>query len=392
MKQTSLTLLFLWLLLTSTIANAAQVLFTPALILTERYSDNIFLVPDIEDANITKEEDYITSAGLSLTGQVIGRTAGLELNYTPTYNAFATNTDFDYWRHTGRVLLWNDFSRYTRLEITDTYLETENPLDESEDYTPDDPTQGPDIEPDTTRRGRNRYRTNTAQIRLSHRFGERDNYYLALQHDMHEDVDPDPDIPVRDYRNLQPSLGMTYWFAQRWGIALDGYYSNRDYEDESDREEISGYVRFLRAITRNLSGFIEYRQTYLNYDEETEQDYRLHQSSIGADYQFQETAHITLAAAYYIQDYQDLEDDADDNGWSVNSDIYKRWAFQRSYIDLTGGSGYDIDDTGVEDRGLNFFYQGRLELGRTFTPRFTGNIFGSYRYDEYPNLTPEVGS
>lgn len=390
MKHKHQILLILALFFTATVANAAQVIFTPALILKEKYSDNIYLVPDPEnDGDIAKEEDYITSASLSLTGQIRGRTAGFSLNYTPTYNAFAYNYELDYWRHTAQMNIWNDFSRNTRLEITDTYLETEDPLDNTLTTSSDEATQAPEIGTDPTRRGRNPYRTNVARMQLSHQFGARDNLYLAIQNETHEEIDPEPEVDVDDYTNTQPSMGWTYWFTQRWGLSFDGYYSNRKYVDENDREEMSGYLRILRAITQNLSLFLQQKYTYLDFDEKTNEDYRIHQTSLGIDYQFQETAKITLAAAYYTQDYEYLEDDEDENGWTVDSEIYKHWAFQRSYINLTGGSGYDINDTGTEDLGLNFFYQGAIDMGRSFSPRFSTNIFGSYRYDEYPNSTIE---
>ncbi len=377
------------LISTATSINAAQMLFTPALTITERYSDNIYLVPDNEDDRVTKEEDYITAAGLNLIGQIVGRTARFELNYAPTYSSFANNSDLNFWRHAGRIYFRNDFSQHTLFEISDNYLETENPLDGTDAFFQDDPSQGSAIEPDSSRRGRNRYRTNLAQMRLSHQYGERDNFFLALQHDLREDIDTNPDVAVNDYTNLQPSMGWTHWLTRRWGIALNGYYSSRDYEDDIDREEIFGYFRFLRAFTRNLSSFIEYRQTYLNYDSESGDDYRFHMATLGIDYQFQESAAVTLAVGYYIQDYEDLDDEDDENGWGVNSDIFKRWGGQQSYITLSGASGYQIDDTGAEDLGLNFYYQGRIELGRAFTRRFSGSLFGSYRFDEYPNQTPE---
>ena len=41
---------------------AAQVLFTPAIVVSEQYTDNLFL------DNQNEEEDYITAAGLDLSG------------------------------------------------------------------------------------------------------------------------------------------------------------------------------------------------------------------------------------------------------------------------------------------------------------------------------------
>jgi hypothetical protein len=99
-----------------------------------------------------------------------------------------------------------------------------------------------------------------------------------------------------------------------------------------------------------------------------------------------ETGRITLGLGYYIQDFETVDENKE--GWLVNSEIYKRWTFRSSYIDLTGSSGQKIDDTGTRDMGLNIYYSGRLDAGHIFSPRFSGSIYGSYRHDDYPNQDP----
>ena len=372
----------LFLVLVQTHAHAAQVLFTPVLRVSEEYSDNIYLAPENE------EDDYINTVSLDMTLQVLGRTAGMELNLNPALVSFANHSELNYWRYAARAHLWNDLSRNTRVEITDDYLETEDPLDESADFTPDDPTTGPVIGTDESRRDRNRYRTNITEGRLSHQFGARDNVYVSLLYGLLEDIDPQDNEEVDDYTNWQPSLGLAYWFAQRWGVELNGYYSARDYTDENDREEYTGYLRLLHQLGQRFSGFVEYRHTYLNFDEETDYDFNLYAPSAGIIYQFENTANITVGGGYYRQEFEDADDEEDEEGWFVFSQIYKRWAFQSSHIDLTGMSGYRIDDRGAEDLGLNIYYAGRLELGHRFTQHLSASVYGSYRYDEYPNDIP----
>jgi len=362
-------------------AEAAQVLFTPELLLTEEYSDNVYLTHENE------EDDFITSAGLSLTAQVVGRTAGVELNYTPTYNAFADNSDLNYWRHAARLRAWNDFSRNTRFEFINDYLESEDPLDETADFTPDDPLQGPSIDPDYNRRGRGRYRINAAEASLTHQFGAKDRIYGTFQYSFLEDVDTFAGQPVDDYTNLRPAFGLDYWFSQNWGTEIEGFYSNRDYEEKNDRQEYTGYFRLLYSIQRNLSAFAEYRHTFLDYDEETDDDYHIYFPTVGIRYQFQETAHVLLGAGYFIQDVDNQEDN--EEGWGVNAEIYKRWAFRSSYIDVAGSGGYDIDDTGTADLGFALIYLGRLGVGYNFTSRFSAEANAAYIYKNYPNREPE---
>lgn len=368
-------------LLVSGQANAAQLLFTPELNLSEQYSDNIYLTPDNE------EEDYISAAGLNLTLQALGRTAGLELNLNPSYNAFANHSELNYWRYNGRLHLWDDPARNTRLELTSDYLETENPRDQSTDYTPEDPSAGPGISQDLNRRGFNRYRASASTASLSHQFGARDRLRVAVRYDFREDLDTITGQPVNDYTNWQPSLETEYWLAQRFGISFDGYSSSRDYVDRNDRQEYFGNIRLLYALRESLTAFVGYSHSVLDYDQETDDDYQIYQPSIGLTYHFQETARITLGAGYYIQDFD--PGDENEEGWNVNSEIYKRWNFRSSHIILTGASGYQIADRGTQDLGLDVYYQARLEMGHNFTSRLSGNIFGSFRQDDYPNDEPD---
>lgn len=364
--------------------HAANFLFLPELIVSEEYSDNIFLTPDNE------EDDFINSSGVSLTGQILGRTAGFELNYNPSYNSFAEFSDLDYWRHAGRVRAWNDFKRNTRLSFINDYLETEDPRDAI--LIDPEPLEQPLIGIDLNRQGRTRYRRNTAEVRLNHQFGANNNAYAAVRHTLLEDIDTFEGVPVDDYTFLEPMVGTAYWFTPKWGFEFDGVYSNRDYEDRNDRQEYAGTARILNSISRTLSGFIEYRHTYLDYDNnESDSDYNVYVPAVGFRYQFQENAHILLSGGYYIQqfDNEDLVEDETEEGFVLNSEIFKRWASRQAYIDLTGRSGYGIQDRGVEDLGFNIYYEGRFGVGYNFTQRFTAALFAAYRYDEYPDEEPE---
>ena len=384
MKKRFATLWVLSILLTCPETHAAQVLFLPELSISEEYTDNIFLTPDNE------EDDFITSTGISLTGQILGRTAGLELNYNPSYNLFAENSELDYWRHAGRVRAWNDFKRNTRLLFTNDYLETEDPRDAV--LIEEEPLGEPLIGVDLNRQGRTRYRRNSAEGRLSHQFGSKNSVYSAVRYTILEDIDTFEEIPVDDYTFLEPSLGIEYWFAPEWGLQFDGFYSNRDYEERNDREEYTGTARILKQVTRTLSAFLEYRHTYLDYaDNSTDSDFNVYMPALGIRYQFQENAHMLLSGGYYIQEFEnkDLVEDETEEGFLINSEIFKRWAIRKAYVDLTGRSGYGIQDRGVDDLGFNIYYEGRIGVGYNFSSRLSATVFGAYRIDEYPDRDPE---
>lgn len=359
---------------------AAQVLFTPALVLSEEYTDNLFL--DEQD----EVYDFTTAAGLDLTGQILWRTAGIELNYSPTYNSFQENNYLSYWRHEASLYTWKQFERNTRIQLRDTYLRTNDPTDESAAIEQDGQPQVSAIATDRNRRGRNEYYTNVAEARAEHQFGANDQVYVAYRYSILRDVDTIPGITVDDNDTSMPSVGLAYSFSPHWGVEIGSSYALSDYKEKNDRNEFNGNLRLLYRFGRAISGFVNYRHTNLDFDQDTDEDYNVYEPSIGIRYDFSDRARIEIGGGYYVQDFETSEDE---EGFDIVSNIYKRWAYQTGYFDISGGSGYMIDDNGAVDNGLNIYYKGRVEVGRHFTSTLTGSVFAGYRYDDYPNETPE---
>jgi hypothetical protein len=373
-------------------ADAALVQYTPELIVSETHTDNLFLSPDNE------KWTYITSVGLNLTADVLWRTSGIRINYNPSYNAYSQFKEFDYWRHAASADIWKVIQRNTRLELSNIYLLSNDPLDESDLPVEQGQPEGPGIEADPNRRGRDQYYTNVAEARMSHRFGAGDNLFLAVAHRVFREVDPQPGAETNNSEAVEPSMGLAFHFTQQWSGELDGSYEETHYQDRNDRKESNGNIRFLYGFTPSFNGFVGYRHTILRFDldetgddfvpDETDddQDYEISSPYIGIRYEIGDHTNIEIAAAYYCQRFDQSEDK---EGTTVNSDIDTRWQFRYSYLGLSGGSGYDIDDDGTEDNGLNIYGHARIEGGYNFTPHLSGTIYGRYRYDEFPNEEPE---
>jgi hypothetical protein len=359
---------------------AAQVLFTPGLVLSEEYTDNLFL--DSQD----EEQDFTTTSGVDLTGQILWRTAGIELRYNPTYEFYQDNDDLNSWRHEAGLYTWKQLKRGTRIELRDTYLRSNDPADESAAIEQDGQPQGPAITADPNRRGRREYYTNTAEARINHQFGASDHVYVAYQYSTLREEDTLPGTAVDDNDISTPSIGLAYNFSQRWGVEIDSSYAMTDYKERNDRNEYDGNLRLLYRFGRALSCYVNYRHTNLDFDQDTSEDYSVYEPSVGIHYDFPDDAYIEIGAGYYVQDFETSEDQ---EGVNITSDISKTWLFPGWYLGLSGGSGYAIDDNGVADNGLEIYYQGRLEVGYNFAATVTGSVYGAYRYDEYPSEVPE---
>jgi hypothetical protein len=359
---------------------AAQVLFTPAMVLSEQYTDNLFL--DYQD----EVYDFSTAAGLDLTGQILWRTAGIELNYNPTYNSFQENNELSYWRHEASLYTWKQFQRNTRIELRDTYLRTNDPTDESATIEQDGPSQGPAIATDRNRRGRTEYYTNIAEARADHQFGANDQVYIAYRYSSLREMDTSPGTVVHDNDDSMPSIGLAYNFSQRWGMEMDSAYAIKDYKELNDRNRFNGNLRLIYRLDRAFSGFVNYRYTNLDFDQDTVEDFSIYEPSMGIRYDFPDEGRIEIGVGYFTADFETSENE---DGLIITSDIRKRWRFPTGSILLIGNSGYAIDDSGVADNGPEAYYYGRLEFGHNFTTTFTGLIYGAYRYDDYSTETPE---
>lgn len=359
---------------------AAQVLFTPTLVLSEEYTDNLFL--DYRD----EVDDFITSAGINLDGKILWRTGGIELNYAPTYNSYKENDSLSYARHEAGLYAWKQLQRNTRIGIRDTYLRTNDPADESPIIEQDGQPQGPAIERDRNRRGRNKYYTNVAEANITHQFGKKDQVYATYRYSILRDVDTTPGILVGDNDISKPSIGLDFSLSPKWGMEVGSSYAVTDYKERNDRNEYDGNLRLLYHFNRAVSGFMNYRYTNLDYDQKTDEDYRVYEPSMGIRYNFQDNARIEIGVGYYIQDF-DTSDSIE--GYNVTSDLYKKWTFPTGYFGIYGGSGYLIDDNGTQDNGFNIYYHGRAEVGYNFASTLTGSIYGDYRYDKYPDEFPE---
>jgi hypothetical protein len=365
-------------------SNAAQINFTPSITVSEEYNDNIFLDPEDE------EDDFITTIGVGLQGEILWRTAGIQLNYAPSKSWYKDNDDQDFWRHLATGDVWYEFSRNTRIEVRNTYLRTANPSDESGLRNEDAPLSGRDVEQDLNRQGLEKYYNNVTSAKLSHQFGERDNVYLGYSYSVQRNINASPDNTNQEHDISGPEAGLSYWFTNNWGTELNGSFSNRNLDPDDDREVYDGVGRVLYAFTRHFDGFLAYRHLDVDFDDEIDDtDYTVYQPEVGIFYQFDENSHVRIGLGYFIQDKDSTDnpgvDDSDSQGFILNSEAYRAWPFKRGNISILTLSGYDQDDTGSEDLGLNVYYQGRVEADYALLRRLTADAFVGYRWDDYPD-------
>ena len=360
------------LFLSTSISFGYQATFTPRISVSEEYTDNYFLT----DSN--KEHEYITTISPGFSAQILGKNSGAEISYDPEYAMYDKYDENDTWRHSVDFSAWSEIAKNTHIEITDSFLYTEDPLIDADIATL--LTENPDAEIDSTvRRSRETYYSNSAGINLRHQFGRADSFTLGYIYSFLKNDDPE----LEDNERYNPHMGLTYWFAPEWGLNMHGSYTRAEFDDSDDSDQWNGSARLIKKFTLQLEGFIQYAHTALEYDGDSE-DYQVYNPSAGFSYTISNDVFFSLGMGC---SFINREESDDESVMSANGSLTK--TFSRGSVNIIGSGGYEESDYGAENLGVTEFYQVGGSAAYQFTRHFSGNIFGSYRNNQYIDEDPE---
>jgi len=360
------------LFLTTSITFGFQATFIPRISISEEYTDNLFLT----DSN--KEHEYITTISPGFTAQILGKNSGAEISYDPEYAVYDEYDDYDGWRHSVELSGWSELSKNTRLEVSDSFLYTEDPMIDSDIAALR--AEDPDVLIDSTiRRNRQTYYTNTAGINLIHQFGRADSFNLGFVYSFLENDDP----IYEDNERYNPYVGLTYWFAPEWRSEIRGDYIKGEFDDSDDLDGWYGSARLIKRFSRHLEGFVQYAHWLVEYDGNSE-DYQVYIPSAGFNYAISDDTSFSLEMGYAFLN-RDEEDD--ESFMSAIGNLTK--TFRRGSINIIGSAGYEGADFGAEGLGVAEFWELGGSVTYQLTRHLSGNVFGSYRNNEYIEETPD---
>jgi hypothetical protein len=363
--------------------SAYQLNFTPRASTSLEYTDNLFLSQE------NKESELITVVSAGFTLALLEKNMGLEISYDPSYAFYNDFDENDSWRHNARLLAWSDLAKNTKLEFSNRFLLTEDPLGEDELIIDDQVI----IPGDTTiRRSRNEYYTNTAILRLNHKFGFNDIVYAEFIHSILRN----DDTGIEDNDRYQPTVGLNYWFSNQYGLETRAEYTRGNFSQDTEFEGIptenfdnwSGSLKFINMLTRNFSLFAQYAHAYRKYDGDFDDDYHLYSPSAGFQYNVSEDLYFTFALGYF---YQDFDRDDKEDGLFGSGEIHKSWKYKRGSITLVGLAGLDQNDFGAQRLGLERFFSVRADAQYNFTRDLVGNVFGNFHYSDPVNISEARG-
>ena len=363
-------------------AFSAQFTFTPRTSAEVEYTDNVFLTKN------NTEDDFITTLSAGFTAQLLGRTNGLELSFDPAYVFYEDFTENDGWRLPASLRAWTDVTRATRLEFSNDFTRTEDPV--ARDRLTAEGGRVEETGDTTVRSSRDAYYRNTARVNISHRFGREDRVYAGFLYGLLRN----DDNQVEDNDEYRASAGLDYWFTQKFGSEFFGEFtrgdfsrqSNFDGEPTSDFDNWLGTLRLLGRLTQQLSLFLQYDQIYRNFINGDDNDYIVYAPSAGVTYNFSEDMYLRLGLGYYKQV---IENDENQENPFLNGEISKTWNFQRGSINLTGLSGLTQNDFGAENIGFEQYAAIQGTANYNFTRQIAGDIGAYYRYAHTPAQSDE---
>jgi len=330
-----------------------QVEFIPAISVRETYDDNIFL------SQRNERSDYITAVTPSLTFNTLSEYTKLGLNYRPTFVWYADFSENNTTRHQGTVSWEQQMTQYLSFNLTNTYLRSEDPLDDSEDF-------------DAERRTRNKYWTNRARASLGFVFGPENRLDVGYVRNDRENED----IRLNDAEINAPFMNLTYWFDVKNGIRLRYTYWDVTYSREDDFTSHEPEVQYLRRFSPQSVGYLAY--TYSTRDfEGTTEDFVVHTGAAGLDHAFSPEYSIRARAGYFKR-----VNDISENSYGPSYSLFLTKTFARGSITLGGDGGWEDAYVRGGIRGFRKYYGGSARGDYRILERLTVFAGASYRWSK----------
>jgi hypothetical protein len=333
--------------------------FIPSISVSETYDDNINLT------NTNKESDYITTATPSLTLNVLTQDTNLGMTYAPSFVWYRDFSQNDTTRHLGRVNWDQQLSRQLSFNLTDTYLRSEDPLEDETDLR-------------ALRTTRNKYWVNTGRAGLGYVFGAESRLDVGYGR---EDRKND-DVTFDNSKVQTPFAELTHWFNVRHGIALNYNYTDAKFTRDDGvpaRDDFTGHAagaRYLHRFSQRTTAYLAYGYTTRDF-EGLEEDYDLHDGSVGLDHAFSPEYSISARAGYFIR-----VNDISDNQYGPTFNLALTRTFARGSVTIGGDGGWQVDYIDRDRTGFTEYYGGFARATYQVLERVGLYAGATYRQDK----------
>jgi hypothetical protein len=336
-----------------------QVELIPSISVSETYDDNINLT------RTNEQSDYITAVTPSLALNVLTQNTRLGMTYAPSFVWYADFDGNNNTRHLGTVGWEQQLTRYLDFTLTDTYLNSEDPLEDETDLRAERTT-------------RNKYWVNTARAEMGYVFGAESRLGVGYGRADREN----DDITLDDSKVQTPFANLTHWFNIRHGMALNYTYTDAQFTREGGGtadDDYTGHgagVRYIHRFNPRTSAYVDYGYTTRDF-EGIEEDYDIHNGSIGFDHAFSPQYSLSAGAGYFIR-VNDISENQD--GPTFNLALTR--TFARGTITIGGDGGWGEEYLDRDGTGFTKYYGGFARVTYQVLEQVGIYAGASYRQDK----------
>ena len=330
----------------------------PRFSVSQIYEDNIYL------DNTNEKSDNLTtvSPGINMTISSLNRT--LSIDYAPTWVWYDKYDQNDTVRHSGTLTLAQELTEHLRFDLTDTYLKSEEPLEETEEV-------------EGVRTTRNTYQRNTGRASVSYQFGPENALTLGYEHSLLENED----VTLDDGTTQNLFTTLTHWFNVKNGLELNSQFTRADFSRDDAfiaGDDYRGHatgIRYIHRFTPYTRGSTRYNLTTRNFEGDTE-DYKVHEGALGFEHSFSPDLSLSLEGGVFTPKNERSEDET---GYSYDASLVK--GFKRGSFTIGGRGGWDEAYLEAERRGFTKYWSANTRLEYQLMERLDSYAGGSFRRD-----------
>jgi len=361
------TLLSVTLLCGSFVAEAyaqTRIEVTPMVTVSETYDDNINLT------KTNKVSDYITVVTPGVAMSLVRENTNLQVTYAPSFTRYADNDDLNNTAQSAGLAFGQDLVQGLRFNLTDTYLQSNDPLQDPQNL------QG-------LRQTRNKYRTNITNASLGYIFGAENRVNIGYTYNYYRN----DEITLDDSTVQNPYANLTYWFDVRNGTEVTYGYTDAQFTRDDNLLAASDYtsnaagIRYLRRFTPHSTAYVGYNYSTFDYERILPQDFNVHNGLVGLDYSFSPEYTVSSSLGYFIR-VNEITDNQD--GPTYTASLIRR--FDRGSVTVGGNGGWSYENLqqGVGlTSGFSQYYGGYVSGTYEILERVNLYAGLSYRHDKY---------
>jgi len=355
-------------------AGQTKATFTPRVSVSETYTDNVDLDSDNE------ESEWITVVSPGANVLFDRQKTDLALDYEAGFAFYAKDSSRDTIRHRGRISLGQLLAERLRLNLSDTFSRSEDPIRE-EDGRIEDISERREVQ----------YR-NTGEASMSWQFGEEDLVTLGYRNRL---LNSNSD-QTQDSRTNEGFLNLGTWFVPQFGIDLTSSFSRWEFQQSRNFIGIptDDFYRYSAGLTMNYRwqpqriGYARYSIVYQDFDQEfgiiskvENEDYAVHQATVGVNLGLGANTDFGIELGYFRQEFKDSKGE---DGYVLNGNFNTRG--ERTSLSLQSSSGYELDYGTSDDRGFSKYSDNSARVNYELRENLGIYAIARYRWEDFTEI------